>query len=84
MIADNDFDHWMALIGKLWAPDTKTIVDFLPEIVAVIKSTKSATVAEAGLFTVLFSPKVRNHSRIVKLLTPSMRHPGIPCNQIVR
>jgi len=40
MIADNDFDHWMALTGKLWAPDTKTIVDFLPEIVAVIKSTK--------------------------------------------
>ena len=52
--------EWQALIRRLWEPDGKSISAFLPEIVALIKATKRAAMAEHGLLMVLHSPKVRD------------------------
>ena len=52
---------WEALIRRLWEPDGKSIVGFLPEIVATIKSTKNSRIAEHGLLMVFQSPKVRDN-----------------------
>jgi putative transposase len=41
--------EWQALIRTLWEPDGKSLVGFLPEIVALVKATKSAAMAERGL-----------------------------------
>ena len=65
---------WQALIGRLWEPDGKSIVGFLPEIVALIKATKSAATAEHGLLMVLHSPKVRD--RLLKIEGPANVRPG--------
>jgi hypothetical protein len=52
--------EWRGLIRKLWEPAGKSIVGFLPGIVAEIKATKSAAMAERALLNVLHSPKVRD------------------------
>jgi hypothetical protein len=52
--------EWQALIRRLWEPDGKSIVGFLPKIVALIKATKSAAMAEHGLLMTLHSSKVRH------------------------
>ena len=57
---------WEALIRRLWEPDGKSIVGFLPEIVATIKSTKSSRIAEHGLLMVFQSPKVRDNEPRIK------------------
>jgi hypothetical protein len=51
---------WQSLIRRLWEPDGKSIIGFLPEIVATVKYTKRSTMAEHGLLMVLHSPKVKN------------------------
>jgi hypothetical protein len=66
--------EWIALILRLWEPDGKSIVGFLPEIVAAIKSTGSSAMAERALFRVLHSPKVRDMR--LRLRTPSDVQPG--------
>ena len=69
--------EWRLLIEKLWATDEKSIFDFLPEIIARVKATKSKSVAEAGLATVLHSPKAgKIHHGTLKLLTPGPVIPG--------
>jgi hypothetical protein len=52
--------RWRALIRRPWELDGKSIVGFLPEIVAMIKSTESRAMAELALLNVLHSPKVRD------------------------
>ena len=66
--------RWIALLRKLWEPDGKSIVGFLPEIVAAIKSTKSRAMAECALLNVLHSSKVRDMP--LRLRTPSIVQPG--------
>ncbi len=66
--------EWRVLIRKLWEPDGKSIVGFLPEIVATIKSTKGRAMAERALLNVLHSPKVRDMP--LRLQTPSKVQPG--------
>jgi hypothetical protein len=51
--------EWQLLIRRLWEPDGKSLVGFLPEIVKRIKSTKRSAMAEHGLLMILHSPKVR-------------------------
>ena len=48
---------WSSLLATLWVSDEKPIGDFLPEIVALIK-TSNPSVAAIGLHTVMHSPKV--------------------------
>jgi hypothetical protein len=57
---------WQALIRRLWEPDGKSVVGFLPEIVALIKATKSAAMAEHGLLMTLHSSKVREELLKIK------------------
>jgi hypothetical protein len=66
--------EWQALIPRLWESDGKSIVGFLPEIVALIKATKSAAMAERGLLRVLHSPKVQ--SKKLVLQGPAKLTPG--------
>jgi hypothetical protein len=73
---------WLSLLEKLWVSDENSIGDFLPEIVALIKSTKSRSVAATGLFTVMHSPKVRDCFRNFKLLTPSVVVPDYLVNKL--
>jgi hypothetical protein len=46
--------RWLSLLGKLWVSDEKSIGDFLPEIVDLIKAT-NPSVAAIGLHTVMQS-----------------------------
>jgi hypothetical protein len=57
---------WQALIRRLWEADGKSVVGFLPEIVALIKATKSAAMAEHGLLMTLHSSKVRQEILKIK------------------
>ena len=72
---------WSSLLATLWVSDEKPIGDFLPEIVALIK-TSNPSVAVIGLHTVMHSPKVRDCSRVFKLLTPSVVVPGYLVNKL--
>src|SRR5208282_4769078 len=66
--------RWRALIRRLWAPDGKSIVGFLPEIIATIKSTNRSPMAEHGLLMVLHSPKVRSGKLVLQ--GPANTTPG--------
>lgn len=66
--------RWRALIGRLWELDGKSIIGFLPEIVAMIKSTERRALAELALLNVFHSPKVRNMP--LRLKRPAVVHPA--------
>lgn len=69
--------EWRALLEKLWQPDEKTFEEFLPEIVATIKSTPSSAMAECGLFTAVLCPKLNRagDDMLPRLRTPSAVQP---------
>jgi hypothetical protein len=75
--------EWRALIRTLWESNGKSIVELLPDIVALIKATKSAAMAERGLLTVLHSPKVQSKKLVLQEpaeLTPGYQALKIYCD----